>query len=666
MEYITLKELCDEISISTATAKNWIKLGKITPDYTEKSAIYFSKTHIKKLINEIQSGEKNYLKSRRNKKYVSGIFLYKDYISSTSKNVKTIENLLNKICECQVKLNSDELKYIVSECAIQLLIQSKNLSQKYFKNSLLKFLNNESSTGIYDSLINDLITDKDACKNFIKKHPELFDFEYQYEEGEDILGLLYISCSKLNERKARGAYYTPTKIVKKLIKNLTEKNTIKKEHTIADPCCGTGNFLIQLPPDINLNQIFGNDIDETSIKITRLNLALKFDVDDINILYSNITQSDFLTKKYNKKFDYIIGNPPWGYEFSETNKQKLRNNFLSAIGKNIESYDVFIEKSLNCLNKNGVLSFVLPEAILNVQTHKPIREIILNNCSIQYLEFLGNTFDKVQCPSIIFQIQNTQQKMDCLNAEIKELSRKYKIKENRNLSSQQFSFSCNDKEYKILQKIYQNKNIYLKDNAEFALGIVTGNNKNNLSNTKDKTNEIIFKGSDIYKYKIQDADNYIVFEPKNFQQVAPEKLYRAEEKLFYRFICNQFVFAYDNKKRLSLNSCNILIPKIKNHNIKYIMGILNSRIAQFIFQKKYNSIKVLRSHIEEIPIPECNKKAQLDIIKYVDLIINETISEKRLELYNQLDTIISKLYKLTPSEYRVIQQSLANKNLLLD
>ena len=36
IDCITLKELCEELSISTATGRNWIKLGKLTPEYTEK------------------------------------------------------------------------------------------------------------------------------------------------------------------------------------------------------------------------------------------------------------------------------------------------------------------------------------------------------------------------------------------------------------------------------------------------------------------------------------------------------------------------------------------------------------------------------------------------------------------------------------------------------
>ena len=37
--------------------------------------------------------------------------------------------------------------------------------------------------------------------------------------------------------------------------------------------------------------------------------------------------------------------------------------------------------------------------------------------------------------------------------------------------------------------------------------------------------------------------------------------------------------------------------------MNYVLAILNSRIAQFIYKREFHSVKVLRSHIENIPIP---------------------------------------------------------------
>ncbi len=71
-------------------------------------------------------------------------------------------------------------------------------------------------------------------------------------------------------------------------------------------------------------------------------------------------------------------------------------------------------------------------------------------------------------------------------------------------------------------------------------GIVTGNNKEYILAEKRDDNEIILKGSDIQRYGMTPSGYYIRFVPESFQQVAPIEMYRAKEKLLYRFIVAEF------------------------------------------------------------------------------------------------------------------------------
>lgn len=121
-------------------------------------------------------------------------------------------------------------------------------------------------------------------------------------------------------------------------------------------------------------------------------MALKYNA-DINIIDAHITNFNYLTNfNLDAEYHYIIGNPPWGYDFSEDEKVILKANFKSISNKSIESYDVFIEQALRNLTLGGHLAFVLPEALLNVKAHTSIRNIILSSCSIRHLDFLGNAF----------------------------------------------------------------------------------------------------------------------------------------------------------------------------------------------------------------------------------------------------------------------------------
>lgn len=663
MCYLTINELCKEISISPATGKNWLKLGKITPDVTKNGSPLFLRESVASLKFDITTGKNTALKNRRNKKYVSGNAIYRSYVSESCKAVQKVQHLVKLISKHNIPLNDSHLQWLLAECALQLILQKENISSSSY--ALYNYITKEYPLNGFEFLVDDLISDKEKALIFIEDYPNLFQIKYDYESSEDILGLLYISCKNVGSRKATGSYYTPTTIVQQLIQKLFAYNDMEQK-TILDPCCGTGNFLLQLPDSVHAEYIYGSDIDNISVRITRINFALKYQIHDKEFLYSHITEQDFLMDQCEKSFDYIIGNPPWGYDFSKETQKLLRKMYRSAAGRNIESFDIFIERSLSCLKPDGVLSFVLPEAILNVRTHMQIRQLLARETSLRYLEFTGNVFDNVWCPCIILQAVHTMHPISAIGMVITEPDRTYTIQTERNISPEYFNFSMTDTEYRILQKIdHVPQKATLKNNAIFALGIVTGDNKKHITNTLSAGKESILKGADLRRFRCLAPNNYIACQPENFQQAAPMEYYRAPEKLLYRFICSQLVFAYDNCQTLSLNSCNILIPKINGADIKYILAVLNSKIAQFYFTKQFHSIKVLRSHIEQIPIPIIEKRKQADIIQLVDTLLVPSSESEIDKTYQLLNLEIAKVFHLTLDEYSVIQTSIADDNLFL-
>lgn len=664
MKYLSLKELCEELSISVATGRNWLKLGKIVPEFVERRTPFFSNAYVRKLKKDIQSGTNASLKSRRNKKYVSGNDLYRSYVSDQCKNVEKIEQLLQKIRMNKIRLNEKKIQILLADCAVKLFAQRFEKETGESNKILLDFMEDRLDFGERNQLISDLIADKDETKIWIMENQVLFETTYEYEEQEDVIGLLYISCKNVRNRKATGAYYTPTKVVRQLIHKVVEKNGT--DGTVLDPCCGTGNFLLQLPDTFPMDRIYGNDLDRVSVKVTRLNMVLRFPEADVQLIYQNISNKNYLKNIKGPEVDLIIGNPPWGYSFSKREKEYLKKHFCSAKGKNIESYDVFIEQAMRRLKKNGVLSFVLPEAILNVRSHRAVRKFMIENCSIQYVGFLGNAFDKVQCPCVILQIKNTGERMSCVGMEVHDGSRVFEIHTERKIEPEIFSFLSTDEEFHVLNKLNTIENVVcLRGNATFALGIVTGDNDVYLSNRKTDENEMILKGQDICKYRVNASENFVLFKPERFQQVAPVECYRAPEKLLYRFISNQLVFAYDDQQMLSLNSCNILIPKIPGIKMKFVLAILNARVAQFIYKKQFNSVKVLRSHLEQIPIPVVDEDQQQEIIDLVERLRVKMTETEAIQIYEELDEKIRLLYGLDDAEYQTIRESVDGENKFL-
>lgn len=650
----TVDEFCKALSISKATAKNWIRLGKIKPDVETQ---FFSQEYVAKFIEDIKSDENTKLKSRRNKKKATGKALYKDYVH-TSQNQQLVEEILSLGCI----QDEEDLLVILANFAVQLYYQSKKM--KYADSLLLPDFLNENDQSCFRSLIVDLLGKQSVDKSLIQKLQPALSKEILFINGEDSLGFVYISLHDIAQRKSSGAYYTPEKVVNRLIDYLLENDNLLGCRTIYDPCCGTGNFLLGLGSrGIDYDNLYGQDIDPISVYLARINIALLAPHLTASDLRSHIIIGNTYFNTFEECFDIVLGNPPWGSEFSDDDAEQCRKLFKTAIGKNLESYDLFVEKGLSMLRPNGKLAFVLPEAILNVAAHDSVRKILLNHCSFNFVSYLGNVFSGVQCPSIILGV-SLDKKKTVVGCKVETSTNMFIITKERSFDDGILMLNVSDEENECLDVISSIPNAaYLKGNARFALGIVTGNNKDYISDQKKDGYEIILKGSDIYRYEMAPSGNYIRFMPESFQQVAPTEMYRAKEKLLYRFISEVPVFAYDDKQTLSLNSCNIVIPEISGMNLKYILAILNSSVAAYFILKRFHSVKLLRSHIEQIPIPVISPEEQAAIVKKVDRIMNS--SENKRDLYVDLDDGIMDLFKLSAPQKKTVKRTLLNKNTFL-
>lgn len=652
-EKISIAEACQILSISPATARNWIRLGKLNAEDNGKT---LSKTYIESLSKDIKSGKISALKSRRNKKSISGKALYTDYIQD-EQNQKTIENILSN-CKSISEL---ELRIILAYFAVQLFNQSTN--SKDTSDKLMSEKKNFTNNNIFNELILDLIGDVDL-KNFDTENINVvFNKKIRFVSNEDTLGYIYISLKDISNRKQTGTYYTPEKIVTRLIRELIQCTNLKDKN-ILDPCCGTGNFLIGLVNnDISVNNIYGQDVDKISILVTRINMFIQNQNISRELLLSHFKCKNTLKSTFDMKFSVVLGNPPWGYDFSNEETDYLLNHYYSAKAKGMESFDLFIEKGISVLEEHGYLAYILPESLLCVSSHIKARELITTYTSFKFISYIGNVFADVQCPSIMLGLIKDGL-CSSLHCHITSEKEEFFINNNREIDSSLFSFNMSDEEYDCFCAINSVQNAkYLANNSKFALGIVTGNNKEYIKDIKSDGMETILKGSDIYRYSTKVTSNYIHFSPDNFQQVAPTELYRAKEKLLYRFISEVPVFTYDDQQTLSLNSCNILIPQIDGMDMKYVLAILNSSIAAYFISKKYNSIKLLRAHIESLPIPMISEREQCEIVKKVDHIMNS--KENICGLYEELDNEIMDIYFLSEKQRNTIYSALSGRNLFL-
>ena len=178
---------------------------------------------------------------------------------------------------------------------------------------------------------------------------------------------------------------------------------LRKEHTLIDYFWSKIhknelNFS-QIDNSILENNLYGVDINDDSIEITKLSLWLHTATrnrklttlnDKIKCGNSLIDDPDVAGEKAfnwekefpevfeNGGFDVVIGNPPYipTEQIPDKDKSFYEKNYKSAFGR-INIYPIFYEKGINLLKDNGLLGYITPYTLLKNQYYIEARKLIL-------------------------------------------------------------------------------------------------------------------------------------------------------------------------------------------------------------------------------------------------------------------------------------------------
>lgn len=187
--------------------------------------------------------------------------------------------------------------------------------------------------------------------------------------------------SELHNRSKNGQYFSSYSQVRKCLKLLEEVDVDLCNTRILEPSAGTGQFADILKKEAKGSELVLVEKDP----ILSEGLIKRFS--DKKVLKSlTIINMDFLLFSPTKKFDIIIGNPPY-VELSEYDKTEYKSS-LSKGRYNIFGY--FLEHSINLLNPNGVLIFILPTSLMTAPSFSKIRKFIKEECNILNIEALDN------------------------------------------------------------------------------------------------------------------------------------------------------------------------------------------------------------------------------------------------------------------------------------
>jgi len=205
---------------------------------------------------------------------------------------------------------------------------------------------------------------------------------------------------QLADWKSYGAVSTPEEIVKLIIKLAGFKKVEGLD--ILEPACGFCNFLQQIHADHPHNRFYGVEINEEvfgQISKTYSKTHKRF----------QLVKEDFLLWETEKKFDLVIGNPPYGIIGAKEHyainvlkdKKGLYKKIITTWHGKYNIYGAFIEKGVKFLKPHGKLAFIIPATWMILDDFQLLRKYLANFGKV-IIYYLGkNVFKGISVSSCI-------------------------------------------------------------------------------------------------------------------------------------------------------------------------------------------------------------------------------------------------------------------------
>lgn len=207
--------------------------------------------------------------------------------------------------------------------------------------------------------------------------------------------------------KHKGNFYTPKVLADWMVFYLSKHFTNPID--VLEPSCGNGVFISSLnDSSIKISNVDGVELDRNAI---------------LNIKHSkhlsiNVFNQDFLYWEAQKKYNLVIGNPPYivrkRLRVDQASKCKeIHKKHALSSHEVANIWTSFLLKSADLLTSDGVLAFVLPTEILQVKYAKEIRTNLASNFSrIELLTFKHLAFDEIEQDTVVLFAYKSSSKKD--------------------------------------------------------------------------------------------------------------------------------------------------------------------------------------------------------------------------------------------------------------
>jgi len=240
---------------------------------------------------------------------------------------------------------------------------------------------------IFEIIRSKELTDTDKLQKYVTSHKKM-----------GFVHLAKIAEYANGARTETAAYYTRQDICYSVVKNLPDYPDSKILH-ILEPAVGVGNFLPSLfLKYANVAELHIDVIDINADSIFLLKKILQSVPLPENVRL-NFINKDSLLMTFNKRYDIIVGNPP----YMKVRDKKLLNVYKKAAYNTDTSniFSFFIEKALQI---GDIVSLIVPKSLINAPEYDKTRQLMNEKAITHIIDFGEKGFKGVKIETIAFTI----------------------------------------------------------------------------------------------------------------------------------------------------------------------------------------------------------------------------------------------------------------------